>query len=372
MASIQKRPEGTWRARYRDPAGKEHSRHFGRKTDAQRWLDEVTTSLVTGRYVDPNAGKVTFEQWWEEWTSRQVWAAGTVVSAQQAADSVPFKATPMKAIRKAHVQAWVKAQSSPGEGKKGLAPSTMKVRYNYVRMAFLAAIEDRVVAIDPTAGVKLPRQKKAEARMHLPSVEDVRAALEVAPAHFRAFIAVCAFGGLRLGEAAGLQVADVGFLRRTIKVQRQVQGTHRAALTVVSPKNESERDLFIPQDLADLLAAHINQFGVRGEEAWMLTNGPDLWNRNSAGNAWRTTRTSAGIDSQFTLHDLRHFYASALIADGCDVVTVQRALGHSKPSITLDVYSHLWESAEDKTRSAAQGLMEAVLGPAADSGRTTG
>ncbi len=48
MASIAKRPDGQWRARYRDGAGREHSKHFDRKVDAQRWLDETTASVVTG------------------------------------------------------------------------------------------------------------------------------------------------------------------------------------------------------------------------------------------------------------------------------------------------------------------------------------
>lgn len=67
MANIQKRPNGKWRARYRDLDGKEHARHFERKLDAQRWLDEVTASMVTGQYVDPRAGRVTFEKYAEKW-----------------------------------------------------------------------------------------------------------------------------------------------------------------------------------------------------------------------------------------------------------------------------------------------------------------
>jgi len=51
MASVTKRPNGQWRARYRDSAGNEHARHFARKVDAQAWLDSVTTAVQTGSYV---------------------------------------------------------------------------------------------------------------------------------------------------------------------------------------------------------------------------------------------------------------------------------------------------------------------------------
>jgi len=57
MASIAKRPNNKWRARYRDDDGKEHSRHFPRKVDAQKWLDQVTASVVRGDYVDPRDGR---------------------------------------------------------------------------------------------------------------------------------------------------------------------------------------------------------------------------------------------------------------------------------------------------------------------------
>ena len=94
---------------------------------------------------------------------------------------------------------------------------------------------------------------------------------------------------------------------------------------------------------------------------------------NSLGNHWRATCKRAGV-SGFTLHDLRHFYASGLIAAGCDVVTVQRALGHAQSSTSLNVYAHLWPSAEDRTRAAAADLMASAQDshPAADSVRTDG
>ena len=82
--------------------------------------------------------------------------------------------------------------------------------------------------------------------------------------------------------------------------------------------------------------------------------------QNTIGHQRRKACRAAGVTG-FLLHDLRHFYASGLIADGCDVVTVQRALGHAKATTTLNTYAHLWPTAEDRTRKAAGGLMAAAL-----------
>jgi hypothetical protein len=59
-------PDGKWRARYRDDVGRQHSRHFARKVDAQRWLDEMTASVVTGQYVDPKVGRIAFRTYAEQ------------------------------------------------------------------------------------------------------------------------------------------------------------------------------------------------------------------------------------------------------------------------------------------------------------------
>ena len=90
----------------------------------------------------------------------------------------------------------------------------------------------------------------------------------------------------------------------------------------------------------------------------------------TVGKMWQRARRKAGCDGMH-LHHLRHYFASGLIAVGCDVVTVQRALGHQTASVTLNTYSHLWPSAEDKTRAAAAAMLAEAL-DAADSVRTAG
>src|SRR3954447_19410635 len=72
MASIARRPDGSYRPRFRDATGKEHAGHFKRKGDAQRWLDEMTAAMVTGQYVDPAAGRMTVREFAELWRASQV------------------------------------------------------------------------------------------------------------------------------------------------------------------------------------------------------------------------------------------------------------------------------------------------------------
>ena len=74
------------------------------------------------------------------------------------------------------------------------------------------------------------------------------------------------------------------------------------------------------------------------------------------------TLPNVASSTTIKLHDLRHFYASGLIAAGCDVVTVQRSLGHSKATTTLNTDAHLWPTAEDRTRKAAESIMPVSLG----------
>ncbi|MGF6822422.1 integrase [Microbacterium sp. ZKA21] len=355
MASIKQRPDGVWRARYRDDAGKEHARHFKLKRDAQRWLDEVAASVVTGQYVDPKAGSVRWSSWAADWIARQSWATGTTDAARTAVESVSWAEDPIGGVKPSHVQLWISAES-----KRGLAASTIRTRLNYVQMAFRAAVLDKVISSSPAAGAKAPRVRRTEASMKILTAEQVHAVLE-ASGDFRAFVEVCVFAGLRLGEAAGLQLGDVNFLARTISVNRQVQGSTNKAATLVPPKYGSERTIFVPGELTAAMSSHVATEGISAPGAQMFrTPLGRLWHRNNAADEWRRIREAVKLGDDVTLHTLRHTFASNLIASGCDVVTVQRALGHSQPSITLNVYSHLWPSAEDKTRAATSAFMSAV------------
>ncbi|MCW2849217.1 MAG: Site-specific recombinase XerD [Marmoricola sp.] len=245
--------------------------------------------------------------------------------------------------------------------------STIKTRYVIVRYVFRAAMADKVIAVDPSAGITLPRRRKAEAAMQIPTVQEVDQLLAQAESQrvstrkgFQAYVALCAFAGLRLGEAAGVQVGDIDFLRRQLMVTRQLQ-REGSTYATRPPKYGSERVVYLPDELLAILSEHIKaHVGDSDPQQWLFTVAGQPMYDNAVTWRWRATRRAAGLP-KVRLHDLRHFYASGLMAAGCDVVTVRRALGHATATTTLNTYSHLWPTAEDRTRAAAGELARDAL-----------
>ncbi|HEY0889666.1 MAG TPA: tyrosine-type recombinase/integrase [Nocardioides sp.] len=360
MASIAKRPDGRWRARYRDDAGKEHAKHFARKVDAQRWLDEVTASILTGQYVDPRAGKVTFGAYATAWQARQMHRTNTQAAVDSAlrVHALPrFGDRPIASIRPSEIQQWVQDLS----GK--LSPATVRVTYQHLRSVFRAAELDRVIARTPCERVTLPRVER-------PHVEPLPTAVVLAiqaamPARWAALVTLMAGTGLRPGEAAGLTIDRVDFLRRILRVDRQLLLTRPH--TFGPPKTRSSvRSVPLPQVVVDALAAHIAAYPP-GEHGLIFTGrhgGPV--NRDDVARSFKAAARVAGAPATARLHALRHYYASLLIRHGESVKVVQARLGHASAKETLDTYSHLWPDSEDLTRAA----VDEVLGAAADSART--
>ena len=260
-----------------------------------------------------------------------------------------------------HAQAWVKAMDS-----RGLAPGTIKTRVSNVGGVVRAAVRDKLLADNPLDGVQLPRVRRQEHAMSIPTPEVVGQIIDAAVEWFQPFIAICAFAGPGSAKPPRSRSA-ISTSSADSHVRRQVQRAGAASVEISLPKYGSERTVYLPDELLLLLSKH-----RAGHPQWMFAVGSDLPpHQNTVGYWWRKTLRDAGVEP-LKLHDLRHFYASGLIAAGCDVVTVQRALGHAKATTTLSTYAHLWPTAEDRTRVAAPDLMRAATNRARDFSGTLG
>ncbi len=342
-----------WRARYLDPRGQERSQCFARRVDAERFLASVETTKLRGTYVDPDAGRITLSQFFEDWASRQLWESNTDRAMRLALSCSDLGHLPIREIRRAHVEGWIKRMHT-----KGLAPGTVKTRFTNVRSVFRAAVREHLIVQNPTDDIALPRVRRRAASMTLPTAEQVASIINRAEPWFQAFIALAAFAGLRLGEAAALKTGDINYDALTVDVRRQVQRAGKGAVEIRAPKYGSERTVYLAACLVELLDEHVRDHCPAGQtDCWLFAAGADNPpHQNTVGHQWRRACRRADVEG-VTLHDLRHFYASGLIASGCDVVTVQRALGHAKATTTLNTYAHLWPTAEDRTRQAATTLL---------------
>jgi integrase len=328
------------------PQGEERSKSFERKADAERHLVDMQHRLLTGTYAAPRLGRTPFTDVALRYRRQGNWRPRTHRTVEErlryAIDH--FGDRPIASIRRGDIQSFVSGLS--------LAPNTIRVVMQHVAGVFNTALDDGLLGgRNPCDGVRLPR---VESPSIFPmSVEQVDALLAGASDPFKAAIVIGAGLGLRQSETAGLTVNRIDFLRRSVTVDRQwQQATASATGAFTSPKTESSTRI-VPADqwVLDRLAAHIQQHGLGGDGVLLHRNGVPL-DSAKFGYEVRAARRRAALPESFTFHDLRHFFASALIHAGCSVKQVQAALGHKSAKVTLDVYGHLWPGEEDRVRDA--------------------
>lgn len=360
MASIKKREDGRWRARYRDDAGREHAKHFERKVDAQRWVDVVTASQVRGDYVDPRRARETVETWAAAYMAgRGHLKPKTLVGYESLLKTriLPrWERVELAAVSNAEVVAWVASMRTAG-----LSASRVRQAYHLFAAMLDAAVRDRRLSSNPAAGVDLPRLPELEHR-YLTHAElaDLAAACE----EHELLVLVLGYCGLRWGEAAALRVRRVDTLRRRLTVAEAVTEINGVP-TWGTPKTHQTRSVPLPAFLCDRMAAHLA--GRAGDDlVFVARRGGVLRVGNFRRRYFDPAARAVELDG-LVPHELRHTAASLAIASGANVKGVQAMLGHKSATLTLDRYGHLFGDDLD----AVADRIDTAARAAADFSRTT-
>lgn len=353
MASIDKVGTG-WRARWRSPEGESRSKTFAKKVDAENHLTSVQHSKLTGAYVDPTAGKVTFADDAGDWVSNQIWRPSTTVRIETIVANhlePRFGKMAMASITPSRVQTMVKSLSET------MSPGSVRGIYSVLAAIFRTAVRDKVVASSPaTPDIRLP--EVAQRRIVPLTLEQVETLADAVGPLYRPLVVLGAGAGLRVGEALGMPVGGIDFPRRQLSVTQQAV-TVRRVTEIADPKTKtSARTIPLADAVLAELAGHLE--GRKDEPADTLLvadkdGAPIPQNRFS--QTWARAVRRAGMPKGIRFHDLRHTYASALIASGCSVKVVQAHLGHKSAAIRLDTYSHLWPQDDDRARAAIQTFL---------------
>lgn len=361
MASIQKRPNGKWRARYRDAAGRERATHHERKADAERWLRTELAKIDRGDWTDPARSRVTVGDWSMQWLAGQVQLKPSTRARYESLLRVhllpSWRTVPLAGVGHADVQAWVTRMSA-----SGLAPASVRQAHRVMSLILALAVRDKRLPSNPADGVTLPRAVAAEKRF-LDAAEVAR--LANAAGSDRLVVLVLAYCGLRFGELAALRVRRVDLLRRRIEVAESVTEVN-GRLESGAPKTHQRRAVPIPRFLVDELAAHV---AGKAPDDFVFTSGRggQLRLMNFRRRTFDVAAAAAGLDG-LTPHELRHTAASLAVSSGANVKAVQRMLGHASAAMTLDVYAGLFEDGLDDVADRMDALARAAA--AADSVRT--
>lgn len=393
MASIRKVPRKSggvsYRVQWRDPDGTQKAKSFRLSRDARDYAATVETDKQRGDYRDPEAGRITFKAYAEEWLSIQTFNPSTHALVEDRLTRFAYPhigGTPLGQLTPSKIQAMVKAlertvAERPNKRRPrdvGYVPRTLSPYYvrtilGHVQTVLNAAVADGRIGRNPMASsaVKPPRAERH--RIEPWTTDRVVAVSEALPEDYRIVLTLAAGLGLRQGEVFGLAVDDVDFLRNVVHVRRQVK-LLKGRLIFDSLKGGKTRDVPLPESVKLALAAHLERHpAISCELPWgdlsgrpktfpLIVTTPDgePWKRgNFNRTVWSPALAGAGVEPSRDngMHALRHWYASVLLHSGQSIRTLADYLGHSDPAFTLRTYAHLMPESAEGTRKAVDDAL---------------
>jgi integrase/recombinase XerD len=189
--------------------------------------------------------------------------------------------------------------------------------------------------------IALPSIKKEKKLPIVLSREEVKAIIKCATLLKHRLLVGLLYGcGLRCGEVRSIQLKDIDL--------------HRGMLLVRQGKGNKDR--YVP--LGKLLVRGISIYIEAENPQTFLFNGNDFDSRYSQkGVQWAVKQLckKAGVIKEVTVHTLRHTYATHLLEDGLDIVSIKDLLGHAEIETTM-VYLHIAQSGRKKPFSPLDTL----------------
>lgn len=311
-----------------------------------------------------------------------------------------LKLTDIKVI---HLQKMVNKWNTEGK-----APKTVRRRITALRSVLRLAYMQELIQEDPCGRLKLPKLK-ADDELHYFTVEQAETFLRAVETPFKVtfkahtrtlkktggkyvvpeytetyenhpqfipYFYLAVYGGFRRGELVALTWKDIDFEHHTVSINKAIAKT-KGSQILKAPKTEAgKREIVLPSVVFEKLKDwRYKEVEMSFSPSWEGYKGRHfdenpIFIQVENGHRMDVDTPSHKFDSivkyynlscekeeaklpEIRLHDLRHTSATLLLANGVDIETVSHRLGHSKASITLDVYGH---AMKDKDQTASDTL----------------
>ncbi len=384
---IRRRGERSWEIKFDlgiDPTtGKRAIRYQsvkGTKKDAQAKLTELLGEAMRGTLVDPSKETLAafMDRWLRDWAAINV-GAKTLERYQELTSAhvrPHIGGMPIQKLQPAHLAELYAKLLREGNRQRGLdkvtglSPRTVGHVHRAIHKALNVAVEWGVVQRNAAA---VARPAKVDAKeVEILSADQARLLLRKLKGQPLYPIVVLGLAtGMRRGELLALRWRDVDLDGGRLRVEQSLEQTKIGGLRFKAPKTKhGRRGISLAASVVVELRAHWKQqqeqrlrlgLGKAPEDALVFSK----WDGTpriptTTSTEWTRTLAQLGLPP-VSLHALRHTHTSQLIASGMDVLTISRRLGHGSPTITLDIYGHLFSNTDDQAADVIERAFGKVL-----------
>lgn len=255
----------------------------------------------------------------------------------------------------------------PCQEKEKLSGTSALYYYRVLSSILTTAVYWQVIPSNPCNRVKPPKAERKEAHY----LDDLQAItllehLEKEPLQYRAVVTLLLYSGMRRGELCGLCWDDIDFENCIIDINKSSLYVSSRGIFDDDTKNKSSRRVIkIPAPVIELLKQHeTEQIKTRlllgdtwfdSKKVFTRWDGKPIHPDTLSG--WFHDFIKKNDLPEITLHSLRHTNATLMIANGTDIKTVSKRLGHSNVTTTGNIYTHAIKTADEKAADTLQDIL---------------
>lgn len=353
----------------RDEEGKRQRKcvTFGNLTAARKALREFENQRERWNTVAPS--RITVGQWLERWMEEFIlpsraettaYGYGKIITNHLEPILGEIRLQDLKPRDIQHYYARLRAD-------KGLSPNTIRHHHDLLNCALRTAVKQDLLLRNPLDRVDSPRTMPNEARFYTP--EDLNVLYQVVDGTWlETVVKLAGCLGLRREEICGLRWSSVDFKNRRIHI-REARTSAGAHVVQKETKNRSScRTLYMTDEIMEALRRE--QVRQRKNQAALGLAYTDsgFVTVNSRGEAHSPNLVSIAFARmiqreglpRITLHGLRHTFATIASAQGVPLFDIGKALGHSTPSTTGKIYTHLLDQTHAPTLAKVAAALESA------------
>ena len=352
---VRRLPSGRFQASYIGPDGQRRAAGttFATRTDADRWLTVVRSTLLEGRWRDPARGRETLGPYFENWIRHRHGLRPQTVELYEGLNRrhiAPYLAdVELRSLTPEVVRRW---RSRLAEN--GVTNTTAAKAYRLLRAVCSTAVEDDILERNPcrirNGGQETPAERPT---LTVDQVFDLAGRV---PPRFRALVLLTTFASLRFGEAVALRRTDLDLSAGTITVSSTLVELRGKQPMLAPPKSRAGyRTIDLPRPLVSELAHHLSVWVSDEPSAFLFTGTRGSVIRR--GNLqmllrWKDNVAAIGAPG-LHFHDLRHTGNTlAARVPGTSTRDLMQRMGHDSMRAAM-IYQH---NARDAQQRIAAGL----------------